>query len=131
MISKNVDLTLNSDNVKLSSKLIVYREDGDFAFRIRIINNPYIFSSEDGSFLASCIIEKPSKKWFEVVGLEVPEKDVIVLEVHKDYIDEMDEVGVHKFQLRLHSGIDENYDYIDNVSLPPFEVTVKSRLNDK
>lgn len=131
MITKNVDLTLNADSAKLSSKLVVYREDGDFAFKIRIKNNPYIFDNDDNSFLASVVIEKPSGAWFEIIDLPTPEKDTVVVEVYKDYIDELNEVGTHKFQLRLHSGIDENYDYIDAVTLPEFQVIVKSRLIDK
>lgn len=128
MISKNVTLTINQDNVKLSSKLIAYVEDGAFAWNMKLVNNPYIFDNDDNSFMASVIIMKPDKSFMNI-HCDVINKDTVVISVPKSYIDELDESGTFLFQIRLHSDMDKNGRFIDSVSLPPFTAEIKRRID--
>ena len=128
MISKNVTLTINQDNVKLSSKLIAYVEDGAFAWNMKLVNNPYIFDNDDNSFLASVIIMKPDKSFMNI-NCNVINKDTVVISVPKSYIDELDESGTFLIQIRLQSDIDKSGKFVDSVSLPPFTAEIKKRID--
>lgn len=123
MITKNVTMTVKEATVKLSTKLFLYRNDGNIRFIISIKGLDYKFDSEQ--YVCSCIIQKPDKTFLRYDNLEVHEEGVY-LTFEPSMVDEMSEIGEYVVQLQLHSTTLKD----DRVTLPSFPITVYKGLGD-
>lgn len=123
MITKNVTLTVKENTAKLSSKLFLFKSDGNIRFIIDIKGLNYTFDSNQ--FVCSCIIEKPDKSLLRYDNMEVNGTEVY-LTFEPAMIDEMSEVGKHRIQLSLHSTTLKD----DKLTLPTFEIEILKGLGD-
>lgn len=123
MITKNVTLTVKENTAKLSSKLFLFKNDGNIRFIINIKGLNYTFDSDQ--FVCSCIIQKPDKSFLRYDNMEVNGNDVY-LTFEPSMIDELSEVGKHTVQLMLHSTVLKD----DRLTLPTFEIEVLKGLGD-
>ena len=123
MITKNVTLTVKENTAKLSSKLFLFKNDGNIRFVIDIKGLNYTFDSEQ--FICSCIIQKPDKSFLKYDNMEVNGTEVY-LTFEPSMIDELSELGKHTVQLMLHSTVLKD----DRLTLPSFEIEVLRGLGD-
>lgn len=123
MITKNVILTVKGNTAKLSSKLFLFKNDGNIRFVIDIKGLNYTFDSEQ--FICSCIIQKPDKSLLKYDNMEVNGTEVC-LTFEPSMIDELSELGKHTVQLILHSTVLKD----DRLTLPSFEIEVLKGLGD-
>ena len=123
MITKKVIMTLKENTVKLSSKLFMYRGDGNIKFEISIKGLDYKFDSE--VYVCSCIIQKPDKTFLSYDNMEVS-ADGVYLTFDPSMVNDLSEVGEYTVQLALHSTVLKN----DRVTLPAFNISVYKGLGD-
>ena len=123
MITKNITLTLKGNTIKLSSKLFLYKNDGNIRFIMNIKGLDYKFDSEQ--YVCSCIIQKPNKSFLSYDNIEIHE-GAIYLTFEPSMVDELSEVGQYTVQLSLHSTVLKD----DRVTLPAFEISVYKGLGD-
>ena len=123
MITKNVTMTVKEATVKLSTKLFLFRNDGNIRFIINIKGLDYKFDSE--KYVCSCIIQKPDRTFLRYDNLEVS-NEAVYLTFEPSMIDELNEIGEYVVQLSLHSTVLKD----DRVTLPSFPITVYKGLGD-
>ena len=123
MITREVTATLKDDTIRMSSKLFLYKNDGDICFLITLEGVQYTFDNGK-EYVASCVIKKPNGELVFVDNLEITDGKKIHLHLEKEHVDDLAETGTHLCQLSLHSSASKT----DRLTLPIFEIKVEKPL---
>ena len=124
MIYRNLTLTVKDDGIRMSNKIMLYREDGNIELSIRIQGLPYRF--EFDKFECSCVIKRPNGTFIYKDYLPVDDNGLIHVVFDKMMFDELSEVGTFYIQLSFHSEASHS----DRITLPPFSFEVQKQLAD-
>ena len=112
MIYATVNLTIGDFESVCDHRIVLYRGDKNVEIRFKLIDNRFIVKD---STYAQLIIKRPSAaSVFSEPALI--ENNTVIFTVTEDMIDELKEVGVYSFQIRLY---DDNMNA--RVTLPPCE----------
>lgn len=124
MIYRNLTLTVKDDSIRMSNKIVLFREDGNIELSIRIQGLNYRFESD--SFECSCVIKRPNGSFIYKDYLPIDDNGLIHMVFDKMMFDELSEVGTFYIQLSLHS----DSSHSDRVTLSPFSFEVQKQLAD-
>ena len=124
MIYRNLTLTIKDDSIRMSNKMVLFREDGNIELSIRIQGLSYRFESD--RFECSCVIKRPNGSFIYKDYLPVDDSGLIHVTFDKMMFDELSEVGTFYIQLSLHSDASHS----DRVTLTPFSFEVQKQLAD-
>ena len=129
-IIKELTITVNGSNARLSKDVYLYLGDGQTTLLIEVIETSSIF----GSFRTegSNVVTEQDTKWAEVCVLKANNELVysdrcqvidgkIKFVISKDFIDEIGEKGTHLLQVHLYDGegVDAN-----RLTIPPVSLTI-------
>lgn len=122
MIYTERTVRISEDKAKLNASIVLYRGDRDIEIIFTIVNSHYKFKSAQNS---ANVIESTQASYGQLAILN-PNGENIISEVTKcqdgmvifkitgDMIDEIDEVGLYSFHIRLY-----NEDQTSRITLPP------------
>lgn len=122
MIYTERTVRISKDEAKLNASIVLYRGDKDVEIIFTIVNSNYKFKSAQNS---ANVIESTQASYGQLAILN-PNGENIISEVTKcqdgmvvfkitgDMIDEIDEVGLYSFHIRLY-----NEDQTSRITLPP------------
>lgn len=122
MIYTERTIRISKDKAKINAAIVLYRGDRDVEIIFTIVNSNYKFKSAQNS---ANVIESTQASYGQLAILN-PNGENIISEVTKcqdgmvifkitgDMIDEIDEVGLYSFHIRLY-----NEDQTSRVTLPP------------
>lgn len=122
MIYTERTVRISKDKAKINAAIVLYRGDRDVEIIFTIVNSNYKFKSTQNS---ANVIESTQASYGQLAILN-PNGETIISEVTKcqdgmvifkitgDMIDEIDEVGLYSFHIRLY-----NEDQSSRITLPP------------
>lgn len=122
MIYTERTVRISKDKAKINAAIVLYRGDRDVEIIFTIINSSYKFKSAQNG---ANVIESTQASYGQLAILN-PNGENIISEVTKcqegmvifkitgDMIDEIDEVGLYSFHIRLY-----NEDQTSRITLPP------------
>lgn len=122
MIYTERTVRISKDKAKINAAIVLYRGDRDIEIIFTIVNSNYKFKSAQNS---ANVIESTQASYGQLAILN-PNGENIISEVTKcqdgmvifkitgDMIDEIDEVGLYSFHIRLY-----NEDRTSRITLPP------------
>ena len=122
MIYTERTVRISKDTAKIDAAIVLYRGDRDVEIIFTIVNSSYKFKSAQNS---ANVIESTQASYGQLAILN-PNGENIISEVTKcqdgmvifkitgDMIDEIDEVGLYSFHIRLY-----NEDQTSRITLPP------------
>ena len=122
MIFTEKKITINNDQCKIDSPVVLYRGDYNVEVRFTIVSSPYKYSnkqetnvteSTEASF-GQLIINVPNSKPIFSDVTPVESDGAIIFTIKKEMIDESIELGEYDFQIRL---FDENQK--SRATIPP------------
>lgn len=122
MIFTEKKITINNDQCKIDSPVVLYRGDYNVEVRFTIVSSPYKYSnkqetnvteSTEASF-GQLIINVPNSKPIFSDVTPVESGGAIIFTIKKEMIDESIELGEYDFQIRL---FDENQQ--SRATIPP------------
>lgn len=129
-IVKDLTITVNGSNSKLSKDVYLYLGDGATTLLITVIENDSVF----GTFktVGSNIVTENATKYANVCVLKANNELVysdkcpivngkIKFEIKKEFIDEIAEKGTHLLQIHLYDGEGEN---ANRLTIPPVSLTI-------
>lgn len=124
MIYRSLTLSIKDDVIRTSSKIVLFREDGNIEVSIGIQGLKYTF--EGDKFECSCVIKRPNGSFIFKDYLPVDDNKLIHLVFDKSMFDELQECGTFYIQLSLHSDASHS----DRITLQPFSFEVEKQLAD-
>ena len=122
MIYTERSVRISKNKAKLNTPIVLYRGDRDVEIIFTIVNSSYNFRSAQNS---ANVIESTQASYGQLAILN-PNGENIISEITKcqdgmvifkitgDMIDEIDEVGLYSFHIRLY-----NEDQTSRITLPP------------
>ena len=133
LIKKELNLTIQDNEATLDEPLHLYRHDKNIDIFITISNLKFDFitgmpQTEDVIYSAnaqyfSIRIVKPNGKKIST-SLMPTINNRVGFSIEKEFMDELDEVGVYQLQISLHADIDGE----SRITIPPIEFEVHSHI---
>lgn len=130
LIQKDVTVTVDGRYATLSEDIFLYKNDRNIDIVFTIVDAKYKFNAYSGNILvestakyATVKVLKPNGTRFTSGKLLIADNKVI-LTITQDFIDQIDEVGIHTVQIQLW---DEE---AGRVTLPPISFTVLEPIFD-
>lgn len=124
MIFTESTIKISNNSAKMDSTIVLYRGDKNVEIRFTILQSPFKYSNT----VATNIIESTNASYGQLViktpndkppifsEVSATKEGTILFTITKEMIDEIEEVGVYTFQIRL---MDENKQ--SRVTIPPVE----------
>ena len=124
MIFTESTIKISNNSAKMDSTIVLYRGDKNIEIRFTILQSPFKYSNT----VATNIIESTNASYGQLViktpndkppifsEVSATKEGTILFTITKEMIDEIEEVGVYTFQIRL---MDENKQ--SRVTIPPVE----------
>ena len=124
MIFTESTIKISNNSTKMDSTIVLYRGDKNIEIRFTILQSPFKYSNT----VATNIIESTNASYGQLViktpndkppifsEVSATKEGTILFTITKEMIDEIEEVGVYTFQIRL---MDENKQ--SRVTIPPVE----------
>ncbi len=124
MIFTESTIKISNNSAKMDSTIVLYRGDKNIEIRFTILQSPFKYSntvatnvieSTNASY-GQLVIKTPNDKPPIFSEVSATKEGTILFTITKEMIDEIEEVGVYTFQIRL---MDENKQ--SRVTIPPVE----------
>ena len=124
MIFTESTIKISNNVSKMDSTIVLYRGDKNVEIRFTILQSPFKYSntvatnvieSTNASF-GQLVIKTPNDKPPIFSDVSATKEGTVLFTITKEMIDEIEEVGVYTFQIRL---LDENKQ--SRVTIPPVE----------
>ena len=135
-IVKDLTITVNGNQSKLSKDVYLYLGDGGITLLITVLEDSFRFGTfkSDGSN----IVEDSNTVFAKVCILKANNEIVysdkcaitngkIRFEISKNFIDEIAEMGTHLLQVHLYDGEDENS---NRLTIPPVSIEILKPICD-
>lgn len=130
LIQKDVTVTVDGRYATLSEDIFLYKNDRNIDIVFTIVDAKYKFNAYSGNILvestakyATVKVLKPNGTRFTSGKLLIADNKVI-LTITQDFIDQIDEVGIHTVQIQLWD------EQAGRVTLPPISFTVLEPIFD-
>ena len=124
MIFTESTIKISNNSAKMDSTIVLYRGDKNIEIRFTILQSPFKYSntvatnvieSTNASY-GQLVIKTPNDKPPIFSDVSATKEGTVLFTITKEMIDEIEEVGVYTFQIRL---LDENKQ--SRVTIPPVE----------
>lgn len=124
MIFTESTIKISNNSAKMDSTIVLYRGDKNVEIRFTILQSPFKYSntvatnvieSTNASY-GQLVIKTPNDKPPIFSEVSATKEGTVLFTITKEMIDEIEEVGVYTFQIRL---LDENKQ--SRVTIPPVE----------
>lgn len=124
MIYTERTIRISKDKAKINAAVVLYRGDRDVEIIFTIVNSSYKFKSAQNS---ANVIESTQASYGQLAILNPNGENIIseitkcqdgmvIFKITKDMIDEINEVGLYSFHIRLY-----NEDQTSRITLPPIK----------
>ena len=124
MIFTESTIKISNNSAKMDSTIVLYRGDKNIEIRFTILQSPFKYSntvatnvieSTNASY-GQLVIKTPNDKPPIFSDVSATKEGTVLFTITKEMIDEIEELGVYTFQIRL---MDENKQ--SRVTIPPVE----------
>lgn len=130
LIQKNVEISVNGNSASLNEQIYLYKNDRNIDIIFTIVDDRFKFNEYSGNILvdstakfATIKVLKPNGQKFTSEKFAI-EDNKVTLTITEDFIDQIEEVGVHQLQIQLWDS--EN----GRVTIPPVSFTVITPIFD-
>ena len=119
LIQKDVTVTVDGRYATLSEDIFLYKNDRNIDIVFTIVDAKYKFNAYSGNILV-----ESTAKYATVKVLKPNGDNKVILTITQDFIDQIDEVGIHTVQIQLWDAD------AGRVTLPPISFTVLEPIFD-